>query len=193
MNCPNCGTKLKPTAKICKKCGTQIVANQGAVASTAQAATQQASPQVATTVVCPNGHPMHLSWTECPQCIASARKDLPPTRVSQSVRGRPTEAGSTSMALLLGLSGANQGKTFDLKSGETVLGVDPQCDIVLNNQYVSKRHASLNIEGARCVLTDLSSRNGTFINNTRITQVELRDDDKIRLGVDALFQFKRLR
>ncbi len=46
---------------------------------------------------------------------------------------------------------------------ETVVGRDPDCDVVLDDDRVSRRHASLVSDGATWSLTDLASKNGTLL------------------------------
>lgn len=48
---------------------------------------------------------------------------------------------------------------------------------------VSRRHASLEVYGATCILIkDLESTNGTFVNGRRVTSAEVQDGDEIRVG-----------
>jgi eukaryotic-like serine/threonine-protein kinase len=48
---------------------------------------------------------------------------------------------------------------------------------------VNRRHASLEVRADRAWLTDLGSRNGTFVDGVRIDgERELQDGDKITIG-----------
>jgi pSer/pThr/pTyr-binding forkhead associated (FHA) protein len=181
MTCPNCGAKAKAKDKFCEQCGASFAA-----------APSQAATAVATKF-CPSGHPMDPSWTECPRCTPTAPRDLPTTRKAPSEKKSKEAKEATVPAILIGLNGSDQGKTFNLKSGENVIGAASDCDVVIANQYVSRRHASVMIEGNQFRVRDQNSRNGTHVNNTRITESDLRDNDKIRFGTEAVFQFKRLR
>lgn len=49
----------------------------------------------------------------------------------------------------------------------TTLGVQPDNDVVLADQFVSRRHARLHWDGVGWWVEDLGSRNGTYINNIR--------------------------
>ncbi|MFQ5817887.1 MAG: FHA domain-containing protein [Terriglobia bacterium] len=58
--------------------------------------------------------------------------------------------------------------------------------IVLDNPAVSSYHARLLVQGEQCVLVDLDSLNGTFVNSQRITRHILRDGDVVQVGKHSL-------
>lgn len=64
------------------------------------------------------------------------------------------------------------------------IGRSASCDIVVNGNEVSRRHALLNPQaGGEVWLVDLGSTNGTYRNDRRVTQpAELADGDRITLG-----------
>jgi pSer/pThr/pTyr-binding forkhead associated (FHA) protein len=71
--------------------------------------------------------------------------------------------------------------------GETLIGRDPACDLVLSDITVSRRHAAVRQDGNTVVVSDLGSSNGTFVNGEPIadaTRVEA--GDVIRLGAAEL-------
>ena len=72
-----------------------------------------------------------------------------------------------------------------LSSGETRLGRAVSATEVnlVDDGQASRVHAALSLKsGALPRLRDLQSSNGTFVNGERITEVELRDGDIIRIG-----------
>lgn len=74
-----------------------------------------------------------------------------------------------------------------LKLGDTTIGRDPACDIVLkNDKSVSKKHAVIKTVGMNSAIEDLGSTNGTFIGNERIRRHELRRGDTIVIGEHEL-------
>lgn len=76
-----------------------------------------------------------------------------------------------------------QATPYELKSDEFVLGRLPECDIQLQSNMVSRKHARVVRRGREFVLEDLGSGNGSFVNGKRITEpVALRHDDRIKLG-----------
>lgn len=91
-------------------------------------------------------------------------------------------------AILIILSGKHQGKRLTLPDGEAVIGRDESCQIRLATSEVSRQHCRLVCEDDHVVVHDLSSRNGTLINDVAIHgQAELQPGDVLRIG-PASFQ-----
>lgn len=63
---------------------------------------------------------------------------------------------------------AGKPQVIALHSGDVTFGRDG-CDVVLNDPYVSERHARVYREGDEWLLADLGSTNGTFLNQTKVT------------------------
>lgn len=84
------------------------------------------------------------------------------------------------------------GKTFWLK-GRCVIGRQPENELALELPALSRRHALIVAEGRGYAISDLHSRNGTYVNGSAVTRpVVLRDGDEIRLGAIPLrFRCKR--
>lgn len=72
-----------------------------------------------------------------------------------------------------------------LTAGDNMIGRDPQCQVWLDASGVSRRHACLRIagQGDEVFLEDLGSKNGTFLEGSRLTtHKRLADGDVIRIG-----------
>ena len=69
-----------------------------------------------------------------------------------------------------------------LLSGTLVIGRGVTCDLVVNESSVSRRHVKLSVVGGRCLVTDLGSRNGTYLNGMQIEEAEMADGDRLILG-----------
>jgi DNA-binding NtrC family response regulator len=67
-----------------------------------------------------------------------------------------------------------------------VVGADPACDVVLADTAVSRRHCSIAPSDAGFVVTDLSSRNGTFVDQVAITRATLPAGSIVRVGASSL-------
>jgi transcriptional regulator with AAA-type ATPase domain/polyferredoxin len=82
----------------------------------------------------------------------------------------------------------------ELGSGAHVIGSSPECDITILDPTVSRRHASLAIDGGSISIEDLGSTNGTSVNGDRIDGPTLLDDGadiklgRVRLHVGRIVQ-----
>lgn len=94
------------------------------------------------------------------------------------------------MAQLTVIAGTDVGATFELTQNSTTLGRNPECDIVVDSAAVSRTHAKITRDKEGWLLEDLGSRNGTFVNEMRLTtRRRLLDADHIRI-CDVIFQFR---
>jgi hypothetical protein len=66
------------------------------------------------------------------------------------------------------------------------IGRAPECELVLRDSRVSRRHARLMARDGVLILTDLGSTNGTRVNGHRITEVALGAGDRIEIGETRL-------
>lgn len=102
------------------------------------------------------------------------------------------DAGDSSIPSLYGLVGALAGREFHLVSACTVIGRDAsQCNVVLENVNVSRRHARIELNpdgGAR--ITDLASRNTTYVNGKPVSEQALSAGDVIGLGPGGVVQLR---
>jgi len=72
--------------------------------------------------------------------------------------------------------------TAVLSTGEIRLGRAENNDITLTAEEVSRHHATFAIVDGQCVVTDLKSLNGTYINRQRIATGIARHMDEVWLG-----------
>jgi hypothetical protein len=66
------------------------------------------------------------------------------------------------------------------------IGRAPDCQLVLKDSRVSRRHARLTARDGVLVLTDLGSTNGTRVNGHRVTEVVLGAGDRVQVGETSL-------
>ncbi len=90
--------------------------------------------------------------------------------------------------LILQASGNEPGQRWPLRRERTVIGRDPECDVVLADRLVSRHHAQIiwqphqGREGY--VVEDLHSKNGTFVNGQELTApVLLEDGDEMQIAL----------
>ena len=74
----------------------------------------------------------------------------------------------------------------DLKQGDMRIGRKPGCEIMIDNLAVSGEHANIFTVGDDSFVQDLSSTNGTLVNNKKITKHHLKNGDMIVIGKHTL-------
>jgi hypothetical protein len=85
-------------------------------------------------------------------------------------------------ALLIG-----SGKRMVVGARGATIGRSRECDIVLSDPNVSRRHAELRPRGGAWVLSDLGSTNGVSVNGRRIERPQvLTPGDRIEIGTTDL-------
>jgi len=89
---------------------------------------------------------------------------------------------------LLVISKKAFGKEYLVDQSEITVGRSRDCSITLDDQTVSSIHATIRIERDDCILRDMNSKNGTFVNTSRLKEEYiLRKNDEIKIGS---FKFK---
>jgi hypothetical protein len=77
--------------------------------------------------------------------------------------------------------------TYPLNSKVTLVGRSRRCQVQLKDALVSVKHLTVSVANDACVVDDLGSSNGTFVNGDRLTGVRvLKDGDEIMLGKTIL-------
>ena len=71
---------------------------------------------------------------------------------------------------------------MELTERQYIIGRTELADIVIEDRFVSKMHAMLQIYSNAVVLLDLNSTNGTTVNSRIVEKTILRNDDIISLG-----------
>jgi pSer/pThr/pTyr-binding forkhead associated (FHA) protein len=82
--------------------------------------------------------------------------------------------------ILRGVSGSTFGKNFALQGTMTV-GRQPDCDICIPSDEVSRHHAKLQVMPDGIAVEDIGSANGTFINDKRVHTGMLKPGEELRL------------
>lgn len=81
------------------------------------------------------------------------------------------------------LEGAKTGTKIAVKKDEFLIGRSQKCHLCAGSSSVSRRHCAITRKDATVSIKDLGSRNGTIINDKKITEeVELSSGDVIGIG-----------
>jgi hypothetical protein len=80
-----------------------------------------------------------------------------------------------------------EGKRLPVSPRGSVVGRSRDCDVVLGDPNVSRRHARIRLEGGRWEIEDLGSTNGVQVNEQAIGSAHvLAPGDRIKLGTAEL-------
>jgi hypothetical protein len=83
----------------------------------------------------------------------------------------------------LTLVSADGGERYTLRRRHTRIGRNLDNDIVIANDRVSRYHAEVTREGGELMIMDAGSRNGVWLNGSKVTApTPLRSGDNVRLG-----------
>ena len=85
-------------------------------------------------------------------------------------------------ALLVVLSGSRLGHRTVLGDKHVEIGRGSTCELILDADSVSRRHARVERFGGGHKIVDLGSTNGTYLNGTRIHDQILKDGDRLQIG-----------
>lgn len=92
-------------------------------------------------------------------------------------------------ACVVVLYGSELGRRVELTRGEITIGRDDDNAISVTLDTISRRHARLFVRDRVYMVEDLSSTNGTFVNEQEVSQpTALRNGDLVRCG-GAVFKF----
>ena len=142
---------------------------------------------------------------EMPTQVIGAEARVPPTVPPAAPFGLgPASSEKTvllkkeppSFAWLIILEGPRAGHIFRLNTEGTTIGRDPQNDIILDDETVSRQHAKVRAEEnedgeLQFFIYDLATSNGTFVNGEQIVKQGLSDGDVVEMGKTKLV-FKRI-
>ena len=94
-------------------------------------------------------------------------------------------------ASLVVIGGIDLGCSFPLSTTEsTVLGRDNDCEGIIHDDGISKRHAEVVFDNReRYIIRDLGSTNGIYVDGHKIQQHVLKDGDKILIGRRTILKF----
>lgn len=84
-----------------------------------------------------------------------------------------------------------EGRIVALVADPSTVGRSDECDVVLNDPNVSRRHAELRMQGGEWHVVDLGSTNGVKVNGRAVSSARLREGDRITLGTStAIFHLE---
>ncbi len=96
------------------------------------------------------------------------------------------------IVLLEGITSLNDRQALPLEDYPFTMGRARDCNLIIDNNQVSRLHATLEWDHEQVVITDHNSTNGTFVNGERLAPEQprrLRAGDKINLAQVCTIEF----
>lgn len=110
------------------------------------------------------------------------------TRITKVQAVKPRADVGEACLVLIYPPGPDMGKRFALSRNEVVLGRGSDCDIQVDRDSVSRRHARVFRNTDQWMVEDLQSTNGSYVNDVPVQNSMLRDADFLKIGA-AIFKF----
>ncbi len=188
VSCPSCQTKYRFNESLlqgrergqakCKKCGATIKI------SLSETSPKLVGPGPKDTAASPRRkqEPESLDTTARVRKLRSD-EDLgdSTTSMSKKLVSSALDLPTDKKYSLAVLKGKATGQIFAINKSRMTIGRSGT-DIVLDDPECSRRHAVLEIQGSRTIISDLGSTNGTFVDGQRTDKTELENRSEFRVG-----------
>lgn len=129
------------------------------------------------------------STRTCPSCgyhVLDSTQSFTPVKMAGSYIG---DQGAPEIEMSYDLRvvrGPQTGIDIKLGEGKQTMGRDPRCDIFLNDTTVSRTHAEIEVGKDGCILRDMNSFNGVWVNDRLVETCLLKSGDIIQIGAFCL-------
>jgi general secretion pathway protein A len=117
-----------------------------------------------------------LQWVE----FASATNRMHRLSLDQAISSQSDQGVTVGRVLL-----ASAGKTVaerGLKLGRLVIGRTPDNDLQIDSKFISRHHCQVVTQADSCVIEDLNSTNGIYVQSKRVRRHNLNDGDVVQIG-----------
>jgi general secretion pathway protein A len=117
-----------------------------------------------------------LQWVE----FASATNRMHRLGLDQAFTSQ-SDPGVTVGRILLASAGKTVGER-ELKVGRLVIGRTPDNDLQIDSKFISRHHCQIVTQADACVIEDLNSTNGIYVQSKRVRRHNLNDGDVVQVG-----------
>jgi len=115
----------------------------------------------------PGGTLIDREVAELPAALSAAAAEAAPVPVPEAAPAPPAAPAAPAVMWALRVERAAGWETFDLPTGEHVLGRGTDCDLAIDDRGLSRRHARLVVSADRVAVVDLGSTNRTTVAGQR--------------------------
>lgn len=176
----DCKVVLKGDGVASRHCEIVFAAGQASVRPLdANAPTVLNGRQVSADTPIKDGDLLVLGRVGC-SIVAERKAAAAPAPKAEAHDDRTRVRTALPRFLLRGVSGGTLGKTFAV-TDNAVIGRQPDCDIPIPAEEVSRHHARLKVTPDGVLVEDMGSANGTYINDKRMQSGLLKAGEELRL------------
>lgn len=128
---------------------------------------------------------LHLGLRSLSQPVSTNEVDeyLQTATAQERATIEEIQNGDSSRAMIIIHRGPQKGSRFLITSEGVAIGRSPESSIFLDDVTVSRKHCAIAFNSqALFEISDLGSLNGTYLNNTSVTQSILANGDQIQVG-----------
>lgn len=109
-----------------------------------------------------------------------------PARASTGVKPEPRASDENKPRLTV-VAGPLKGTSIPLGESTVTIGRSPRATLVIEDDYCSSRHARVFLDGDTWMVEDLSSTNGTFLDDAKLTEPEaFLPGSRLTMGATSL-------
>ncbi len=111
--------------------------------------------------------------------------------IRREVRDLISEGEGRVQATLIVMAGRDIGKTYPIEGHTVYIGRHEDCEIHIDDEEISRRHAKVTLKGFDLYIMDLGSTNGTLLNGEKLepnVEKPLSNGDKIQLGSNTVLK-----
>jgi len=106
------------------------------------------------------------------------------TSLGEDAKAKKLPPGITVMLRVL--EGQEPGRGYQIEKSPVTIGRDSMCDVSIPDTRMSRQHCMLFYYSPTFYIKDLGSTNGTFVNDKRVKQSEMKNGDHIQVGSTVL-------
>ena len=129
-------------------------------------------------------------WRSMRWAVRGLSMEAAPTR---NTRGRRPKEASDGPTITPGVSDVvirmdgQKPRTVRVASDSLVIGRAPECELAIDDTYVSQQHARVFAKTGAWYVEDLGSTNGTFVNEQRLSSPAMvQAGDEVRVGTTVM-------
>jgi len=179
LECPKCKSPVaREGQRFCYRCGNELNAYYDSLSIKINASSPDDPLRAPETV--PDTPPEPPPQPKLPVSTVI----LEPGAFGGQADDPPNQSPTASLKILL-----PTGDVFDrdITNAETQIGKGPRNDLVIADPAVSTAHAIIKRDGGTYTISDIGSRNGTYVNGDRVAESQkLNHGDVIGIGLSKL-------